>query len=192
MPLPSPAPIQAPNATWASLPLSLIGVWLVIGKDAGLPIPQNMGDWLALLAGVMFVAGAARIQVSRVEGVFPMMFSYSLYGGIFGAVQMLLLSAEVGPPPMLGTWMNLAPWIVLRCLGFLLPTNAIITWSPKHLGAGLFSILILAELIFGTVSAAIWANEPFGWHEVAGCLLILTAGVTEVVLAPRTIKQGRP
>jgi hypothetical protein len=31
-----------------SLPLSLIGVWIVICKDAGWPIPQNNGDWPAL------------------------------------------------------------------------------------------------------------------------------------------------
>ena len=61
----------------------------------------------------------------------------------------------------------------------------LITWAPTQLGAGLFSILILAELIFGTVSAAIWADEAFGWREIVGSLLILSAGVIEVALSSR-------
>lgn len=168
-----------------SLPISLIGVWIVIGKEVGLPLPQNAGDWVAVLGGAMFAAGAARVQVSRIDGVFPMLFAFFVYGGIFAVAQSIFLAGELGPIPAGETWIALTPWFLLLCVGFFLPTNTMITWSPKQLGAGLFSILILAELVFGTVSAAIWANEPFGWREVVGSTLILAAGVLEVVLAPR-------
>lgn len=174
-----------------SLPLSLIGVWVAIGQDAGLPLPRNAGDWLALLGGAMFAAGAARVQVSRIEGVFPMLFAFFVYGGMFGIAQALLLTDELGPPPLVESWIVLAPWYALLCVGFFLPTIAMITWSPGPLGAGLFSILILAELVVGSVSAAIWADEPFGWREVTGSLLILTAGVIEVGLAPRAPQPAR-
>lgn len=168
-----------------SLPMSLLGVWIVIGKDVGLPLPQNIGDWLAILAGAMFAGGAARVEVSRIDGVFPMLFAFFVYGGIFAMAQSFFLAAQLGPFPPIDTWITLMPWFLLLCVGFFLPTNTIITWSPGQIGAGLFSILILAELVFGTVGAAIWANEPFGWHEIAGCALILAAGVLEVTLARR-------
>lgn len=167
-----------------SLPLSLAGVWIVVGNGVGFPLPQNAGDWLAVLGGAMFAAGAARVQVARIDGVFPILFAFFLYGGVFALAQSLLLADELGPIPPIETWGHLAPWLLLLCVVFFLPTNTIITWAPTQLGAGLFSILILSELIFGTISAAIWANEPFGWREGVGSALILLAGLIEVALAP--------
>lgn len=166
-----------------TLPMSLLGVWVVIGNDAGLPLPENTGDWLALLGGAMFAAGAARVQVARIDGVFPMLFAFFIFGGVFAAAQSLLLASHLGPTPPIQTWIALTPWFLALCLGFFLPTNILVTWAPTQLGAGLFSILILSELIFGTISAAIWADEPFGWREIAGSSLILCAGVIEVLLA---------
>ena len=171
-----------------SLPLSLFGVWIVIGKDIGLPLPQNAGDWLAVLGGAMFASGAARAEVSRVSGVFPLLFAFFVYGGMFAVAQSFFLAAELGPIPSAETWVELAPWFLLICVGFFVPTNIVITWSPTQLGAGLFSILVLAELVFGTISAAIWADEPFGWHEVVGGMLIVAAGVIEVALTPRKLE----
>ncbi len=166
-----------------TLPLSLAGVWIVIGGETGLPLPENAGDWLALLGGAMFAAGAARVQVARIDGIFPMLFAFFVFGGAFAVAQSLLLAPQLGPVPPLGVWVALAPWFLLLCVGFFLPTNVLVTWAPTQIGAGLFSILILSELIFGAVSAAIWADEPFGWREVVGSALILLAGVIEVVLA---------
>ena len=166
-----------------TLPLSLAGVWIVIGGETGLPLPENAGDWLALLGGAMFAAGAARVQVARIDGIFPMLFAFFLFGGAFAVAQSLLLAPQLGPVPPVGVWVVLAPWFLLLCVGFFLPTNVLVTWAPTQLGAGLFSILILSELIFGAISAAIWADEPFGWREVVGSTLILLAGVIEVVLA---------
>lgn len=165
-----------------SLPLSLIGVWVVIGQDAGVPLPQNTGDWLAVLGGAMFAGGAARVHVLGIGGVFPMLFAFFVYGGAFAVIQSMFLAAELGPVPATSTWIALTPWFLLLCLGFFIPTNVLVTWAPTQLGAGLFSILILGELIFGAVSAALWADEPFGWREALGCGLILLAGVIEVVL----------
>ena len=168
-----------------TLPMSLAGVWIVIGAGTGLPVPENIGDWLALLGGAMFAAGAARVQVARIDGVFPMLFAFFIFGGSFAVAQSVLLADVLGPAPPVQTWIALIPWFLLLCVGFFLPTNILITWAPTQLGAGLFSILILAELIFGTVSAAIWADEPFGWHEMVGSLLILSAGIIEVALSSR-------
>ncbi len=169
-----------------TLPLSLAGVWIVIGHETGLPLPENVGDWLALLGGAMFAAGAARVEVSRIDGIFLMLFAFFVFGGMFAVVQSMLLVDALGPVPPVGVWIALLPWFLLLCVGFFLPTNILVTWAPSQIGAGLFSILILSELIFGTVSAAIWADEAFGWREILGSSLILLAGVIEVALARRS------
>jgi len=43
--------------------------------------------------------------------------------------------------------------------------------------------LILSEIVIGTISAALWAGEPFGWREATGCTLVILAGLSEVVLS---------
>lgn len=173
-----------------TLPLSLLGVWIVIGQDAGLPLPQNAGDWLAVLGGAMFAGGAARVQVARIDGVFPMLFAFFVYGGAFAVAQSVVLAAELGPAPGPDALISLAPWLLLLCVGFFIPTNILLTWSPTRLGLGLYSILILAELVFGTISAALLADEPFGGREIAGSALILVAGLMEVALAPRAAQPA--
>ena len=170
---------------WISLPLSVLGVWLVIGGDLGVPVPRNAGDWLALAGGALFVAGAARTEVVRLDGISPMLFAFFFYGSLFAFGQSLFLKEGLGPAPQLDAVISLLPWLLLIALGFMLPTNVLITWSPSQIGTGLFSILILAELVFGAVSAAALAGEPFGWRETVGSGLILSAGLLEVALPKR-------
>ncbi len=168
-----------------SLPLSLAGVSIVIGNEGGLPIPANTGDWLAVGGGLIYALGAARVQVSRIDGVFPILFAFFVYGGVFAVVQGILLQNSLGSMPDPGSIWQMLPWLMLLSLFFFIPTNAIISWAPTQLSTGLFSILILSELVFGSISAALWANEDFGWREGLGCLLIVGAGILEVVLAPK-------
>ena len=79
------------------------------------------------------------------------------------------------------------PLLLLISVGFLIPSNIVIIWSPSKIGAGLFSILILSEIIFGTLSSGLLANEPFGLREVIGGVLMLLAGLLEVLLTPKKI-----
>jgi len=157
----------------------------VIGNDAGLPIPENIGDWLAILSGLAYSGGVARSEAMKISDVFPVMYAFFVFGALVAVVQPLLFGDALGPFPAAEVWVDLWPWLLLFCAVFFIPTMALITWSPQHVGTGLLSILFLAELLFGTISAAIWANEPFGWHEVLGSTLILLAGIIEVALTPK-------
>ena len=71
----------------------------------------------------------------------------------------------------------------------LKPTGIDIVGKPSKLGAGLSSILFLAEIIVGVVSASILTNEPFGWRETIGSILIILGGVIEVVYVPKSEKK---
>ncbi|MEQ8666662.1 MAG: DMT family transporter [Rhodospirillales bacterium] len=170
-----------------SLSLSLIGVWIVLGKDAGLPLPENLGDWLAITGGAVFAGGVARADAMKIDSVFPVLFAFFVYGSVVAIAQAAFFGVSIGPVPSADAWFALLPWLALFCLVFFIPTMAMTAWAPQHVGTGLVSILFLAELLFGTVSAALWADEPFGWHEAVGSTLILLAGVLEVAL-PTPVK----
>ena len=42
-------------------------------------------------------------------------------------------------------------------------------------------MLLMADVVAGVASAAILTDEPFGIREVTGTLLLISAGVVEVV-----------
>ena len=87
-------------------------------------------------------------------------------------------------------WSILAPLLIILCVTFFIPTNAIISWAPTQIKTGLFSILILSEIVVGTASAALWAGENFGVREILGSLFILTAGVLEVFLDHKSLSSS--
>ena len=41
------------------------------------------------------------------------------------------------------------------------------------------SLLMMTEIIFGSITAALFANEPFGLREITGVLLIASASLVE-------------
>ncbi len=166
-----------------SLALALAGVWIIFGVSGEFPWPRNAGDWLALAGGAMVATGAARAHAVQPEGVFGLLFSFFLYGSAVAVGLSLLLTGELGPMPQAESWGAMLPWLVVFSIVFLIPTNGLLIWSPAKLGAGLFGILILSEIIFGTISAALWAGEDFGWREATGGCLIVLAGLSEVLFS---------
>ena len=171
-----PSPVR-----WLSLVLALGGLWVVFAAEGGLPLPKNPGDWLALIGGFMIAAGTARLNVVRPEGMFPQLFAYFLYGSVVAAVSAWLLSDHLGATPSTDAMVDVLPWLVLLAIAFLIPSNAILLWGAIRISPGMFGILILSEIIIGMASAAIWAGELFGWREILGGAMILSAGILEIV-----------
>ena len=71
---------------------------------------------------------------------------------------------------------------------FVLPTTAILFWSPPKIGTGVFGVLILSELVVGVISAALLTDETFGWPQAVGATLIVFAGIIEVAMSSRSNK----
>ena len=59
-----------------TLSLALGGLWVIFSQTTFLPLPQNAGDFLALIGGVMFAGGMIRLESVKIDGVFPIIFSF--------------------------------------------------------------------------------------------------------------------
>ena len=165
-----------------SLFLALLGLWIVFGKDGNLPFPVNVGDWLALLGGFLCAIGAIKLEEAKSEDITSLMYSFFFYGLLVTLFTSIIFSDAFGAFPEFASLVSMLPFLLILSLVFFIPSNIIILWSPSKIGAGLFSILVLSEIIFGTISAALLANEPFGWRETVGGLLMLIAGFSEIIL----------
>ena len=171
-------PPNLPRA--ASIALALGGVWIAVGLDVGVPIPVNMGDWFGLIGGFLIAAGAARTEIEQPQGVFPLLFIVIVFCFLASVCQYPLLADAIGAIPTIEVVISSLPLLVGITLLFVIPTTAILFWSPSKIGTGVFGILILSELVVGVISAALLTDEPFGWREAVGSTLILLAGIVEV------------
>ena len=171
---------------YITLVLALSGVWIVFGQEGVIPLPQNSGDWIALLGGILIAASAVRMEIKKPEGIYPILFSFFFYGGLFTLVQSYFLSDYLGDAPSIESWVAMMPWLILIAILFHIPTNIVILGAPSRIGAGIFSIIILFEIVVGTFSAAVLTDELIGWREILGSSFIIFAGLTEIIFASKT------
>ena len=168
------------NRRLVALALAFSGLAIVLGIDSGVPLPRNAGDWLALLAGFMWAYGSTRSnQESRIDVTAPVL-AFTI-GGLLASL--VLANIPVGslpaPPPPGVVWAAL-PWIAFLSVVAFVPTTYALLWSTQVLNSGRVGILLMSEVVVGTVSAALLSGEPFGWREATGALLIVAAGFVEV------------
>ena len=171
---------------YITLVLALSGVWIVFGQEGVIPLPQNSGDWIALLGGILIAASAVRMEIKKPEGIYPILFSFFFYGGLFTLIQSYFLSDYLGDAPSIESWVAMMPWLILIAILFHIPTNIVILGAPSRIGAGIFSIIILFEIVVGTFSAAVLTDEFIGWREILGSSFIIFAGLTEIIFASKT------
>ena len=122
-------------------------------------------------------------EIKKPKGIYPILFSFFFYGGLFTLIQAFLLKDYLGPAPSLDSWIQMIPWLILIAILFHIPTNVVILGAPSRIGASLFSIIILFEIVVGSISAALLTEELFGWREGVGCAMIILAGLSEIVFA---------
>ncbi len=165
-----------------ALILGLAGLITILGGRTGVPLPQNMGDTLALLSGIVWACGSLRIRTNSDVGTFENVFSFFLYGSAVASCLVLLLPIDV-----LGTasdWSDmkvLLPWLVVAAATFMIPVMWGLLWGAKHMDPGRLGIFLQMEAVVGIGSAALLTDEPFGMVEALGTVLVISAGVADVI-----------
>tara|TARA_X000001036_G_scaffold121203_1_gene114748 strand:+ start:113 stop:1009 length:897 start_codon:yes stop_codon:yes gene_type:complete len=169
-----------------TLSLAIGGLWIVFSKDTIIPLPQNVGDLIALVGGVIFAGGMIRLEIIKTDGVFPIIFSFFFYGGLFNIIVGFFLAEYLGQIPSIEAFVSMSLFLIMLSVFYFIPTGIIILWSPSQLGAGLCSILFLSEILVGVISSSLLTDEPFGWREIVGSSMIIFGGILAVVLTPKT------
>ena len=168
------------GARLAALGLGLGGLWVVLGGESGMPLPRNLGDWFALLAGVAWAFGT--IRVHQDVAVPPVAHVTSLFvGGTVATVLVALLPfVDPGPVPVFTT----GPVVIVLGVAAVSVASALgILWGVRLVSPGRAGLLMMMEVVTGLASAAAFAGEPFGVPQVAGSALIVAAALVEVLPA---------
>ncbi len=167
--------------------LGLGGAAVVLGVDDAVPAPRSQAEWMALGSGVLFALAATCARrvgdVAGFEKTFVTFAAAAAVAVVFAALP------PAAPAPAVAVALAALP-LLLAVAGLLfVPLMWLLLWATGRLDPGRVTVLLLFEVAAATVSATLLTDEPFGWREAAGCLLIVGAGVVEGVAAMR---RGRP
>ncbi len=165
---------------YAALVTGITGIGLVLrGAHGGVPLPQETGDWLGLASGVLWAIGSTGIHGHSRTRPAETNFVFCA-GGLLAAIVLAPLLAGAAVPgistanalPALG-WIVLigVGWWAFSLTAFVAATQVV---DPPRVG-----ILLMSEVIVGTISAALFAGEPFGLLVALGTVLVISAGILE-------------
>ena len=171
--------------------LGLIGISVVLGSGYGIPIPRNAGDWMALIAGMIFSYGTVRIR-DHEETVAAENLVAFFTGGLPTALLIALLPMEGnGPPPTVEAMLQALPMLSLMVLVLLVPTTYVILWGSGRLSPARVGLLLMGEVGLGVGSAALFAGESYGLRELMGTLLVLGACLADLLTSPPELAGAR-
>lgn len=168
---------------WRALALimGMGGLLTIVGIDHMDSLAFNLGDGLALLSGVVFAFGALKVRTASNVSVFEQLFAFFFFGAIVSLAMLLLPIDSAGGLPERAVVIELLPWIALMAVGFLIPVMGGIYWGSGLVDPGRLGILLQLEAVVGIGSAALFADEPFGIREALGAILVIGAGLVEVL-----------
>lgn len=170
----------------------IAGLLVILGVDQGVPWPRNVGDWMALISGLGWAVAAVLLRKDDGSRSMEISAVYLFYGFIVAVILAISPVAGEIEPPDWPTIVDILPWSILIAL-LVIPGAYAAFWGAPHLNPGLVGLLMMTEISVGVVTAAIWANEPFGVRELAGVTLITLAGLSEFIYMPirRLLFPGR-
>jgi drug/metabolite transporter (DMT)-like permease len=165
----------------AAIVLGFLGMGFVLGGKGQLPIPHNAGDCIALLSGMMWSFGSLRSYAKPHSGIAVPVFCFAL-GGFVSSLAILAYAASTTMPlAATGGLPTLWPWIILLALIIFVPPNFLVLWASQRIDPGRVGILLMTEVLVGSLSAAFLSGESFGWAKALGAAMIVGAGLTEVL-----------
>jgi len=164
----------------AAIVLGFIGLGFILGVSEGIPLPRSAGDWVALISGMLWSAGTLRSFARPSATIALPVFCFSL-GGLLSALAILALAAMLNAEmAAAGQALALLPWVVLLALIIFVPPNFLVLWAAQRIDPGRVGILLMTEVIVGSVSAALFSGQGFSISEGVGTVAIIVAGLIEV------------
>ena len=155
-----------------SIPLGLAGAAVILHVESGIPIPRNLPEWIGLGAGIVFAVGATYQRARPEMSVHDRTFVTYLWATLMGLALMPLVAS-----PMPASFLTLP--IVATALvaaGIMaVPSYFLLFWGSRYIDSGRVNLLLMIEGVISTTTASIITDEPFGWHEALGCVLVIGA-----------------
>ena len=172
-----------------ALVLAFCGLYIMLVAENGLPLPRNTGDWFALLSGLCWSVASVKLFQDGARMVLEKVITFVVCALIMSMFLLLWQQGDFRDMPDVATLGAGWYWIALLAV-VMLPITWLTIWPATLLSPGRVGMLLLGEVLVGVCSAALLLDEPFGARELAGTVLIITAGLVEVMRQQKLDNSG--
>ncbi len=170
--------LPIPRLRLIAIAVGLAGLFIMLGGDGGLPVPANLGEWMAFAGGLIWAFATAGMRLKSDVAPIPSAFLFALGA----AVVSLALAPLLEPLPTIAP-ANLIP-LALQVLftGGLwwVLSIAALMWATVRLDPARVGILLMTEVVIGAATAALFAKESLSAPEMIGGSLVILCGLLEV------------
>lgn len=154
--------------------LSMAGMFTMLWQGAGLPLPQNTAEWLALSAGISF---AATNVLTRWAGHLSLKAkSLSVWAGVCAIALVFFLVERTSLPAPAA--ISGGSWLLMATMGILLAaTTWLVQFGITHTPANRAAVIFMFELVVAAVSSYLLAGEAMTVREWVGGTMIIAAAL---------------
>lgn len=170
--------MQVPRLRVLAIVVGLAGLFMMLGGDGGLPVPANLGEWMAFCGGLIWAFATAGMRLRSDLAPLPSAFLFA-----FGATVISFVCAPfLEPLPSIAEedLSTVAAQVLLTAGSWWGLSIAALMWAAVRLDPARVGILLMPEVVFGAVTAALFAGENLTINELIGGTLVVLSGLLEV------------
>jgi drug/metabolite transporter (DMT)-like permease len=178
---------QVPKLRLIAIAVGLCGLFIMLGGDGGIPVPGSLGEWMAFVGGLLWALATAGMRLKSQLPPAPAALLFALGA----AVTSFLFAPFLEPVPRvaLSDLSTMVANVLLTGGLWWGASIAALMWATVRLDPARVGILLMTEVIFGAVTAAIFAGESLSPSEMIGGSLVILCGLLEVW--PTKAESGR-
>lgn len=169
----------------ASIPISMLGIYLLTGAEGGLSGPYLKGNLLSLAAAFSVALSFTLSEKLLGNAMGVAVMSWAVVAGTVSLLPWTL------PATLAFDWsgVSLTAWLELAYAAFLAGALGYVLWyhNLARLGAVRGSVYAFTIPVVGVVTAVLLLGEPLQWRQAGGGLLVLLG----VAVARARIPRGR-
>lgn len=170
--------VRVPGLRLLAIAVGLVGLFVLLGGDGGLPVPGDLGEWMAFVGGLIWAFATAGMRQRSDLPPLPSAFVFALGAAVtsFAFAPVLAPFPAIAGDDLPGVTLQV---LVAGGLWWVLSIAALM-WAAVRLDPARLGILLMTEVVFGALSAALFAGESLSLREMVGGALVILCGLLEV------------
>ena len=167
---------HVPKLRYVAIALGLAGLFIMLGGDGGIPVPGSLGEWMAFIGGLIWALATAGMRLKSDVPPLPAAFVFALGATVTSIAFAPFL--EPLPTIILSDLPLLTAQVLLTGGLWWGVSIAALMWATLRLDPARVGILLMTEVVFGAVTAAILAGESLSTSEMVGGALVILCGLS--------------
>lgn len=170
--------LQVPRLRLVAIAVGLAGLFIMLGGDGGIPVPNNLGEWMTFVGGLIWAFATVGMRLKSDVAPLPSAFLFAVGAALTSvALAPLLEPLPTINPASLST--VLVQVLLTGGIWWVLSISALM-WAAVRLDPARVGILLMTEVVFGALTAAIFVGESLSASEMIGGALVILCGLLEV------------